>query len=73
MNNEFTPSEPAMPPENCTDLERMQYWLTRTPGERLEEVERLRRLVHGDDYATRLRLNRSELRIQTRNMLECES
>jgi hypothetical protein len=28
--------------------ERLKYWLSRSPEERIAEVERLRREVHGD-------------------------
>jgi len=30
------------------ELDDLEYWLSRPPGERVAEVERLRRLVHGE-------------------------
>lgn len=48
------------------DVDLIAYWLSRPPHERLAEVERLRRLYHGEDYATASRLRRSDLRLERR-------
>jgi hypothetical protein len=41
------------------ELETIEYWLTRTPEERLEEVERLRREYWGEDYEAECRRSRA--------------
>jgi hypothetical protein len=40
------------------DRERMEYWLSRPPEERLAEVERLRIEHWGEEYASQPRLPR---------------
>jgi hypothetical protein len=39
--------------------EKREYWLSRTPAERLAHVEELRRDYWGDDYEHKLRLPRT--------------
>lgn len=39
--------------------EKRDYWLGRTPAERVEHVEQLRREYWGEDYGDRLRLRRT--------------
>lgn len=48
------------------DLDFLEYWLSRPIVERLDEIERLRQIQHGADYATTHLLSRSDLRIQCR-------
>jgi hypothetical protein len=48
------------------DGETLAYWLTRPVAERIGEIERLRKLMHGENYGTAARLSRSDLRIQRR-------
>jgi hypothetical protein len=48
------------------DRESLRYWLSRPMAERIAEIERLRQIMHGKDYATTLRLSRSDLRIERR-------
>jgi hypothetical protein len=36
------------------DTEEIAYWHARTPGERLEHIERLRRINYGDKATGRL-------------------
>lgn len=49
------------------DLEYMNYFLSRPMEERFAAVEKLREAMHGEDYATKLRLSRSTIRIQRRS------
>lgn len=44
------------------------YWLSRPVEERLAEVERLRRMEHGEDYEITQRLDRSALVLERRPM-----
>jgi hypothetical protein len=48
------------------DREFLAYWRSRPIEERLVEMERLRQIMHGSDYATALRLSRTDLRLQRR-------
>jgi hypothetical protein len=43
------PQQPSdKPPEFSNDDEKLKYWLSKTPEERVAEVERLRREKYGD-------------------------
>lgn len=66
MNQDFKKMSRGMLAGDKQDEEFLEYWLSRPIEERLDEIERLRKIQHGADYATTSRLSRSDLRIERR-------